>query len=58
MNVWVDGMTTDEQISIILVTFGLFTSLTGGKIKSGDNVILQMCTNYYDNYMCVWVVVW
>ena len=49
-------MATDVQISIILVTSGLFTPLTGEKIKFGDNVILQMCTNYYDHCMCIWVV--
>ena len=49
-------MVTDVKNSTNLVTFGLFSLLAGGKIKSENNVILQMCTNYYDHCMYVWVI--
>ena len=56
LDVWVGDMVTDVQISIVLVTFELFTSWQGGKIKFGDNVILRMWTSYQDHCMYVWVV--
>ena len=49
-------MAADVNILLFWSFFGLFIPLTGGKMESGDNVILGMCTNYYDHCIFVWVV--
>ena len=54
MDVWVGGMATDVYTDFYF--FGHFWTFYLPDLESGENVILQMCANYYDHCMCLWVV--